>query len=138
MLVFDNSCTTPNGEQAQCVSISSCPILHDIIYSQNREKQRFLRESECGSSDYEPTVCCGTTDSYHSSTTTQRNIQDRSNSGRATTQRRTDWQRGNNRVSNDLLPDRSSCGFQVKFCFNNKQFLGTAERYYVFATHKSR
>lgn len=137
MTVFDNSCTTPNGEQAQCVSINSCPLLHDIIYSQNREKQRFLRESECGSSEYEPTVCCGTTDSY-SSATTQRNSRDRSDNGRAnsfTTQRRTERQRGNNRnneISNDLLPDRSSCGFQVKFLFNNKQFLGTIERYLIF------
>lgn len=115
--VFDNSCTTPNGEQAQCVSLNSCPVLYDIIYSRNREKQRFLRESECGSSRYEQMVCCGSSDSYTTSTT-QRTIRDRSdgegvNTLSAQRAERKQSNSGRNEISSDLLPDRTSCGFQV-------------------------
>lgn len=105
VLVFDNSCTTPNGEQAQCVAINSCPILYDIIYTRDKQKQRFLRESECGSSDYEPMVCCGESDTFTTSTTQK------------TTPIRIE--RTTERTNNDLLPDRSSCGFQVIIKKNN-------------------
>lgn len=66
---FEQSCTTPNGESARCVSLQSCKIFYDYILSpdRNAEIDRYLVASKCGedSTGY-PLVCCGSHTKFQS------------------------------------------------------------------------
>ncbi|KAF5306620.1 hypothetical protein FQA39_LY08809 [Lamprigera yunnana] len=55
------TCTTPNKEQAQCISLYTCPILLNALITQKKEAIDFVRQSHCGtwSNDIQPLVCCG-------------------------------------------------------------------------------
>ncbi|XP_017785725.1 PREDICTED: serine protease easter-like [Nicrophorus vespilloides] len=53
------SCKTPNGETAKCVSIFACPILYESGRSGGPEAYRFLQQSVCKKSFYNIYVCCG-------------------------------------------------------------------------------
>lgn len=107
-LEVGSSCTTPNGEEAECISIYSCSILYSALTVRSSIQIRFLRESQCGY-DEDPLVCCGSSSTYTSSTTSapRRKVTTTRKSG------------GQNNRNNNLLPDRSSCGIQV---FTRKGF----------------
>ncbi|KAF2898237.1 hypothetical protein ILUMI_07939, partial [Ignelater luminosus] len=51
-------CTTPNGEAASCIPISSCKAIMDAINTQNKDAIEFSKKSQCGF-DKEQLVCCG-------------------------------------------------------------------------------
>ncbi|KAK5649790.1 hypothetical protein RI129_000819 [Pyrocoelia pectoralis] len=55
-----SSCRTPNQENANCVPLSSCPVIDNAIKTRDRIATDFARESQCGY-DNEPLVCCGST-----------------------------------------------------------------------------
>lgn len=58
------SCLTPNGEIAYCISIYKCELFIKALKNRTeKETKRFLRESQC---DYEkiPFVCCGSSTEY--------------------------------------------------------------------------
>lgn len=64
----DASCTTPNGEAAQCISIRDCSVLRSVLSNRNTDVERFLRASQCQHPDStrrNPYVCCGTSSSYN-------------------------------------------------------------------------
>jgi len=101
-----NTCTTPNGEAAQCISIYSCAILYNAVTTRNTQQLNFLRESQCGY-DQEPLVCCGSDDNY------KRKPQVRPQTGGKRKPGGTGGRRPtNNKGSNKLIPDRSTCGLQ--------------------------
>ncbi|KAF5305582.1 hypothetical protein FQA39_LY01673 [Lamprigera yunnana] len=52
-------CTTPNGEAAQCIPVTWCPVILNAIITRNQTSIKFAQESQCGY-DTEPLVCCGT------------------------------------------------------------------------------
>lgn len=54
---------TPNGENAQCVSIYNCPVIVKALANRTPEVVRFIRASRCGY-DADPLVCCGTVATY--------------------------------------------------------------------------
>ena len=88
-------CTTPNNENAQCISIYDCGVLYNSLTSKDSQIIRFLRQSQCGYNQV-PYVCCGTVATYQSA------------SRPATSRPPTN---SGNRPSN-LLPNRGTCGFQ--------------------------
>ncbi|KAL4709699.1 hypothetical protein ACJJTC_007430 [Scirpophaga incertulas] len=53
-------CTTPDGSNGSCVSISSCPYILDLLRARNRtaEDVAFIRKSSCGFEGSMPKVCC--------------------------------------------------------------------------------
>ncbi|KYB29266.1 serine protease P8 [Tribolium castaneum] len=58
-----SSCTTPNGDIARCIPISSCPILYDAVTTRDKQQLKFLKESQCGYGR-DPLVCCGLHNNY--------------------------------------------------------------------------
>ncbi|XP_044260042.1 phenoloxidase-activating factor 1-like isoform X2 [Tribolium madens] len=56
-------CTTPNGDIARCIPISSCPILYDAVTTRDKQQLKFLKESQCGYGR-DPLVCCGLHNNY--------------------------------------------------------------------------
>ncbi|XP_076252333.1 phenoloxidase-activating factor 1-like [Rhynchophorus ferrugineus] len=89
--VSEQSCLTPNGEEAVCIPISRCHIFTKIIAEKtvSTEQINYIRESKCG---YNETylVCCGTKVDY------DKTPDDIANA---------------NFVRNSLIPE--SCGLQV-------------------------
>ncbi|KAF5298248.1 hypothetical protein FQR65_LT09759 [Abscondita terminalis] len=59
---FDWSCTTPNGESANCTHISDCPSYVEASVEPN-EYFRFINDSFCGYWK-QPMVCCGEVSHY--------------------------------------------------------------------------
>lgn len=92
-----SSCTTPNDEQANCISIYRCNVLYNAVTSRDPQVIRFLKQSQCGY-ERDPLVCCGSVAYYtHTTTPLPRTV-------RPVTTYNND---------NNLIPDRSECGFQV-------------------------
>ncbi|GLV31538.1 Serine protease 7 [Carabus blaptoides fortunei] len=93
-----NTCVTPNGEQAQCISIYKCKVFTDALANRTSEVVKFLRESRCGYVE-DPLVCCGSVAKYQyistqaPPTTEPPNIQNHRNL--------------------NLLPNLKKCGLQV-------------------------
>lgn len=54
-------CTTPNGEQATCVTIHSCKVISDAIKYLDKNAIEFAKKSQCGFHGNDPLVCCGST-----------------------------------------------------------------------------
>ncbi|BES98909.1 serine protease [Nesidiocoris tenuis] len=58
----DPICTTPDGNNGNCVGIRSCPPLHELLRSikegRNENAINFLKSSQCGRDKSGPTVCC--------------------------------------------------------------------------------
>ncbi|KAF2880109.1 hypothetical protein ILUMI_26066 [Ignelater luminosus] len=52
-------CTTPNGEQATCVSLPECKILFNALQTRKKGAIEFLTNSHCGPKQQAPMVCCG-------------------------------------------------------------------------------
>ncbi|KAF5298249.1 hypothetical protein FQR65_LT09760 [Abscondita terminalis] len=95
------SCTTPNGESAQCVSIYQCDVLYNSITDKDPQIIRFLRNSQCDY-DQEPYVCCGSTNTYTSGSSRPNRPQSPSGS----------YGGGGGGSSSSLLPRGRSCGIQ--------------------------
>ncbi|KAF5305580.1 hypothetical protein FQA39_LY01671 [Lamprigera yunnana] len=91
------SCKTPNGETAQCISIYDCDILYNSLTSKDSQTVRFLKQSQC---DYDqvPYVCCGSVSSFAPVT--------------SPTRPNRPLNTGNRGTSSNLLPNRGSCGYQ--------------------------
>ncbi|KAF2898239.1 hypothetical protein ILUMI_07941 [Ignelater luminosus] len=51
-------CTTPNGESASCVPLSSCKLISDALETHDNDAEKFAKESHCGH-EREQLVCCG-------------------------------------------------------------------------------
>ncbi|KAF2896092.1 hypothetical protein ILUMI_10090 [Ignelater luminosus] len=51
-------CVTPNGENATCIPIDSCPVIKRALAYLNPEAVEFAQKSQCGYDDG-PLVCCG-------------------------------------------------------------------------------
>jgi len=49
-------CTTPDGEDAHCISLFECPHIRKLVGSSNLSTINFVKESSCG----DLMVCCGT------------------------------------------------------------------------------
>lgn len=92
------SCKTPNGETAPCISIYDCPLLLKAVKSKDPSKLDFLKESQCGFEKY-PLVCCGSDENFAPADRFD-NPQTTKGSGTST--------------KNTALPDRTACGFQVR------------------------
>lgn len=91
-----DTCTTPNGESANCISIYNCSIFMQVFAKGhiNTEQKKFLQASQCGFYKGKPLVCCGSYSNYK-------------------------------KLSNfktELLPDSKICGYQL----TNKIFGGKA------------
>lgn len=56
-------CTTPENTQANCLYITHCQRLYDILVSNplTQENRSYLQRSQCGFRDRLPLVCCGDT-----------------------------------------------------------------------------
>ncbi|KAF2891883.1 hypothetical protein ILUMI_14319 [Ignelater luminosus] len=52
-------CTTPNGEQAECVSLPKCKMLFNALQTRKKGAIKFLGNSRCGPKQQTPMVCCG-------------------------------------------------------------------------------
>ncbi|CAG9832914.1 unnamed protein product, partial [Diabrotica balteata] len=52
------SCTTPIGESATCISVYKCNLFLEAIKRKQRSEISFIKRSQCGY-DTEPLVCCG-------------------------------------------------------------------------------
>lgn len=57
--IIAERCTTPNHEEAECVSLYTCPVLLNALTTQKSTVLEFVSKSHCGNSS-EPMVCCGT------------------------------------------------------------------------------
>lgn len=87
-----DSCQTPNGESAKCVSVYECPILLNALPSASGRQRKFLKESQCGYSTA-PLVCCGSSNNYVTTTKSSPKV--------------------------STIPDRQACGYQVRAnCIN--------------------
>ncbi|KAG5873545.1 hypothetical protein JTB14_007353 [Gonioctena quinquepunctata] len=96
-------CRTPNGQSAICRSIYDCNSLLGVIRTRDTVQLRFIRESQCGH-DSDPLVCCGTATNYMT-TATQASVSGRRLVGSG-------GNRNTQFTRNQLIPTRSSCGFQ--------------------------
>ncbi|KAI4459014.1 hypothetical protein MML48_6g00013353 [Holotrichia oblita] len=82
---FEQSCTTPNGDTAQCIHLQSCQLFYDYVRQSFRDPEisKFISQSKCGvAADGFPLVCCGNVKTFRTPST---------------------------------LPSRSECGFQDNF-----------------------
>ncbi|XP_048504823.1 venom protease-like isoform X2 [Athalia rosae] len=52
------TCTTPSGEDGNCISIRQCKPLLNLLLSQGNAAGNFLRSSVCGYDGFDPRVCC--------------------------------------------------------------------------------
>ncbi|XP_017785727.1 PREDICTED: trypsin-1-like [Nicrophorus vespilloides] len=59
-----DSCKTPNGETAKCISIFSCPNLYKAGKSSNPDVIQFVQDSICRKSSFNVFVCCGSDAAY--------------------------------------------------------------------------
>ncbi|KAF2883950.1 hypothetical protein ILUMI_22208 [Ignelater luminosus] len=55
----EKPCTTPNGEPAKCILVSTCPIILNAILSLDEGAEEFAKLSQCGYGNEGPMVCCG-------------------------------------------------------------------------------
>ncbi|KAK5649787.1 hypothetical protein RI129_000816 [Pyrocoelia pectoralis] len=92
---YGQRCTTPNNENAQCISIYDCNVLYHSITSKDPSVIRFLRQSQCGYNDV-PYVCCGSVSTYKNPSRPQTPKPPVNTGGRPS----------------NLLPSRTTCGFQ--------------------------
>lgn len=104
----NSDCITPNGEDAKCISIHSCPIIKQAVAYLNPDAIDFARKSQCG---YEngPLVCCGSTGKLTTrrpSTTTALPIKHNNVAGEVTTPPAP--------LDDHSLPDNSLCGIQIR------------------------
>ncbi|XP_017780078.1 PREDICTED: serine protease easter-like [Nicrophorus vespilloides] len=83
------SCKTPNGETAKCVSIYSCPKLYESGKSGRPDAYRFLQQSVCRKSYYNLYVCCGSDTTFKEQKPTAPTMASRHN----------------------LIADKSECGY---------------------------
>ncbi|KAF2882210.1 hypothetical protein ILUMI_23963 [Ignelater luminosus] len=55
---YSDRCITPNGEEAECISIYSCLKLTSGNFKEDKDAKEFVRRSYCGF-DKDPLICCG-------------------------------------------------------------------------------
>ncbi|XP_065221063.1 venom protease-like [Planococcus citri] len=55
-----SSCINPDNQPGTCIPIRSCPVLLNLLTSRGREPQvaNYLRQSQCGTQNGQPLVCC--------------------------------------------------------------------------------
>ncbi|XP_028135555.2 phenoloxidase-activating factor 1-like [Diabrotica virgifera virgifera] len=99
------SCKTPIGETATCVSVYDCKLFIKAINRQNPLQLMFITRSQCGF-DTRPLVCCGSVVDFPRSRNPDELIPVGSNVGLNFNRSR-------------AIPNRRTCGFQASDNNNN-------------------